>query len=313
MPRERWFYAKEMRRMGPFPKRQLVESLLGLPDPGGCLIWRHGLPAWTPAREVPEINRQLAPFVKAEPPPAPEPASAPAPFRGTGGIEAATERTTGVPARTGARPGRKAERPPQPSIALYFGGLAALLVVVVVSWLLWPRSNDNEVPPPAPRAAPARPAGTPLASPGAGAAPFNERGSSPRAPTFSGWSDQEADLSTAELRRLRGVGAWSGNRLTITVYNGSTWRITEILVRTSQLRGDEFVDGEAPHRLLPVGGAPVDAGTAELLKKVAPDRKKPGVNPLDTGPFEATVGPQPEAYRWRIEGARGYPPRNPSE
>ena len=30
---------------------------------------------------------------------------------------------------------------------------------------------------------------------------------------------------------------------------------------------------------------------------------------LDTGPFEATVGAQPEAYRWRIEGARGYPPR----
>jgi hypothetical protein len=212
------------------------------------------------------------------------------------------------------------ERPQQPNIALYFGGLAALLVVVVVSWLLWPRSTDNEVPPPAPRAAPAKPASTPLASPGAGPAPSNEtqpapsneRRASAEAPTFSGWSDQEADLSPAELRRLRGVGAWSGNQLTITVYNGSTWRITEILVRTSQLRGDEFVDGESPHRLLPVGGTPVDAGTAELLKKVAPDRKRPGVNPLDTGPFEAAVGPQPEAYRWRIEAARGYPPRSVS-
>jgi len=105
------------------------------------------------------------------------------------------------------------------------------------------------------------------------------------------------------------VGAWSGERLTITLYNGSTWRITEILVRTSRLTGDEFVDADTPHRLLPVGAAPLDAGTAELLKKVAPDRRKAGVSPLDTGPFEASVGPQPPAYRWRIEGARGYPPR----
>jgi hypothetical protein len=105
------------------------------------------------------------------------------------------------------------------------------------------------------------------------------------------------------------VGAWSGDRLTITLYNGSTWRITEILIRTSPLRGNEFLDGETPHRLLPVGAVPLDAGTAELLKKVAPDRRKAGVSPLDTGPFEARVGPQPPAYRWRIEGARGYPPR----
>jgi hypothetical protein len=126
---------------------------------------------------------------------------------------------------------------------------------------------------------------------------------------LAGWSDQEVDLPPAELRRLKGVGAWSGSKLTVTLYNGSAWRITEILVRTSRLRGDEFVDAETPHRLLPSGGAATDAGMAELLKKVAPERKKPGVNPLDTGPFEATVGAQPEAYRWRIEGARGYPPR----
>ena len=44
-------------------------------------------------------------------------------------------------------------------------------------------------------------------------------------------------------------------------------------------------------------------------EKVAPDRRKPGVNPLDTGPLAAEVGPRPEAYRWAIEGARGYPPR----
>jgi hypothetical protein len=42
---------------------------------------------------------------------------------------------------------------------------------------------------------------------------------------------------------------------------------------------------------------------------VAPDRKKPGVNPADTGPFEGKAGQQPENFRWEIEAARGYAPR----
>lgn len=315
MARERWFYAKDMRRQGPLPKRQLIESLLALPDPRGCLIWRHGLPAWTRAREVPEIDRQLAPFAKADPVPAPAPA--PSPPLGAVDTEGAVERTVRVPARAVPRPAREAARPQAPNVALYFGGLAAVLVVVVAGWLLWPRSDDDGGP-----AATARPgttaqAGSPLGvAPAEGTVPASpagatstQTGSSAGTPGFAGWSDQEAELPAAELRRLRGVGAWSGERLAITLYNGSAWRITEILVRTSRLRGDEFVDGETPHLLLPVGGAPVDAGTAELLNKVAPDRRKPGVNPLDTGPFEAPVGPQPKAYRWRIEGAVGYPPR----
>ena len=41
----------------------------------------------------------------------------------------------------------------------------------------------------------------------------------------------------------------------------------------------------------------------------APDRKKPGLNPSDTGPFEGKAGAQPENFRWEIESARGYPPR----
>jgi len=308
MPRERWFYAKDLRRVGPLPRRQLVESLLARPDARACLIWRHGLPAWTPAREVPEIDRQLASFVKAEPGPAHEPALSAVPSLATPGGEAAAERALWVPGQTSARAARGVQQPPK--VALYLVGLAALLVVVVVAWLLWPRSTESEGPASLPGTGAAKSGGSPLASPATGEAPSTGRGPGAGTPGFAGWSDQEAELPLAELRRLRGVGAWSGDRLTITVYNGSAWRVTEILVRTSRLRGDEFVDGATPHRLLPVGGAPLDAATAELLKKVAPDRKKAGVNPLDTGPFEATVGPQPEAYRWKIEGARGYPPRS---
>ncbi|HEY2943565.1 MAG TPA: DUF4339 domain-containing protein [Vicinamibacteria bacterium] len=305
MRRERWFYAKDMRRTGPLPRRQLVESLLSLPDPRGCLIWRHGLPAWTPAREVPEIDRQLAPFVKAPPAPVAETAPSRAGSLGAGGHEPTTERTARVPGPKEAQPTDEGKRPQQPNVALYFGGLATLLALVVVGWLLWPRPNGPSGPPPPGEA---RPRVGPPASQ-TGGAPSTDRGPSAAMAGFTGWGDQEADLPPAELRRLRGVGGWSGDTLTITLYNGSAWRITEIFIRTSRLKGDEFQDSDAPHRLLPAGAAPLDAGTAELLKKVAPDRRKAGVNPLDTGPFEASVGPQPEAYRWRIEGARGYPPR----
>jgi len=311
MARERWFYAREMRRVGPLPKHRLVESLLALPDARACLIWRPGLPAWTPSRDVPEIDRQLAPFVKAATVPAPGPGLAAATSLGVVGAEPAPAPGIPAPTRTSARqPARGVERPPAPNVALYLGGLAALLAVVVVGWLLWPRSSENQGLEPRPGGGAAKSGGPPFASPAAGGGPASEKGPGARTPGFAGWSDEEADLPLAELRRLRGVGGWTGDRLTITLYNGSTWRVTEILVRTSRLRGDQFVDGATPHRLLPAAGAPMDAATAELLKKVVPDRKKPGVNPLDTGPFEATVEPQPEAYRWRIEAARGYPPRS---
>jgi len=54
---------------------------------------------------------------------------------------------------------------------------------------------------------------------------------------------------------------------------------------------------------------PVPPGVGDLLDRVAPDRKKPGLNPLDRGSFEAQAGPRPEVFRWEIESARGYVPR----
>ncbi len=94
----------------------------------------------------------------------------------------------------------------------------------------------------------------------------------------------------------------------MTLYNGSTWRITELLVRVSRLQGDTFVDDPSPARLVAISGE-IGADVAQLLNKVAPDRSKPGVNPLDTGALAGDSGARPDAYRWSIEGATGYAPR----
>jgi len=307
MARERWFLARNNRRMGPFPRRQLVESLLATPDPRACLIWRHGLTAWTPAREVPEIDQRLAPlFPVKDPRPSPpvqEPAGSRASPDSMRALEARAPTRVEVPAAKARFPGSR--------LLVYGGGAAAVLVLALLAWRFLPGRSPGTSKSVAPGSAAgaATPSGSPTASdsptvaePGGGPAPV-------RAPAFAGWSDQEADLPPPELKQLRGVAAWSGEQLTITLYNASVWRVTEILVRTSRLEKDHVVDADAPHRLLPGAGAPVDAAVGELLEKVAPERKKPGVNPLDTGSFQAKVGPQPEAYRWRIEGARGYPPR----
>ena len=90
--------------------------------------------------------------------------------------------------------------------------------------------------------------------------------------------------------------------------NGTGWRVTELSVKISRFKDDDFVEDARPVVLIPPGAA-VDAGVADLLSRVAPDRKKAGLNPSDTGPFEGKAGAQPENFRWEIESARGYPPR----
>jgi len=62
-------------------------------------------------------------------------------------------------------------------------------------------------------------------------------------------------------------------------------------------------------RMLAFGVILMLLGGLFLLSRVAPDRKKPGLNPADTGPFEGRAGAQPESFRWEIESARGYAPR----
>jgi hypothetical protein len=304
MARERWFYARDMRRMGPVPRQQLLESLLALPDPREVLIWRHGLAVWTPARDVPEIERQLGPRVEAPPARPADPVAVAA---------RADEAEAPAPPRTAAAAADGTRRRP-PRIGLYFGALGGLLAIVVLGWVVWPNRKDaahtaatgNGAHPAGATdgAAGSANAATGGARPAGGAAANDNAG----AAVATAFADQEAELTPDQLRLLRGVGGWTGQTLTITLYNGSSWRVTEILVRTSILRGEDFVDGETPHRLLPPG-AKVDAGTAKLLDQVAPERSKPGVSPLDTGKFEAAVGPKPEGFRWRIEGARGFPPR----
>lgn len=311
MARERWFYAQDYQRRGPVPLPQLVESVLTQRDPRAVLVWRKGYPVWTRAEDVPEVERQITPVLarreaEAARAPAPGETSAPPPPRAT----------------------------PGGSPLLLYGGLATgVAVTALAAWLLWPRpqpaappqvlplggttaENAPAVVIPAPASTPVPTATPPPAAPrapteasaAAAAGPASTAPPPAVPPAPAGVGEEERDLPTSEVRKLRQVAAWSGTRLELTVVNETSWRVTALEVRVQRFVGNEVVDDARPLLLLPPEAA-VDDQVASLLSRVAPDRRKPGVNPLDTGTFSGEAGPRPDGFRCEIVSARGYAPR----
>ena len=302
MARGRWFFAQGNQRRGPVPFNTLVESVLGQPDPRAVLVWRKGFADWTRCEEVPEVDRRLAPFLAQK-----------------AAAEAARHASVAAPSPVAPPPPRVEEAKPG-SPALVYGGIAGgVAVLVLLGWLFWPRPQPPAPPPvPVPLGGttaenapavviPAPPAGasaTPVPTP----SPVTTTTTRPQEPVAAGMADRESELPPAELRKLRSVWAWEGDALKGTVYNGTGWRVTEVYVRVSRFVKDDFAEDPRPLRLAPPG-AQVDRGVADLLSRVAPDRKKPGLNPLDTGSFVGKAGVRPENFRAQIESARGYAPR----
>src|SRR5207244_12640507 len=138
-------------------------------------------------RAVPEFDSQLAPVARAEAPAA-ERALLPTASPATPGVDSAAAPRLRVPGDEG-----RARRAQQPSVALYFGALGVLLLVVVVGWLVWPRSHDNAGPAPAPGGGPKQ-GGTLIASPRPGEASPTEKAPGPGAPGVAGCSGPEAGL-----------------------------------------------------------------------------------------------------------------------
>jgi hypothetical protein len=314
MARERWFYAQSHQRRGPVPLSQLIESVLSQGDPRAVLIWRKGFADWTQAEDIPEIERKIAPFLRRKE------------------AEAAARRTPAPVAA--AEPAVAATPPPRPAPGanplLLYGGLATGVVVTgLVAWLLWPSSeppapqvvplggttaeNAPAIVIPAPEARPEPPptpaATPPPATPPPVTAPPQPVAAAPVAtPIPEAVADKEADLPRSEVQKLKQIAAWKGVTLELTVVNNTSWRITEIYATVQRFVGNEVVEDDTPILLLPPETA-VNDEVASLLNKVAPDRKKPGLNPLDTGKFAGQAGPAPEGFRCEIVSARGYPPR----
>jgi hypothetical protein len=274
--------------------------MLAQPDPRLVLVWRKGFADWTRAEDVPEVERRIAPFLAS-----------------TTAEQVAGRAPVSAPAGASPLPPSRVEAAKPGSAALVYGGIAAGIAMMgLLAWLFWPRSQPQALPVPVPLGGttaenapavviPAPPAPT-VASAAIPAPPATPRPTPPPPPR--GTADRESDLPRADVRKLRGVAAWASDTLKLTVYNGTAWRVTEIDVRIGRFQIDDFVEDPQPLLLVPPRQK-VDAAVADLLSRVAPDRKKPGLNPADTGVFEGQAGPPPENFRWEIVSARGYAPR----
>ncbi len=284
-PRDRWFLGEGLKRTGPVHLEQLIQLLLDEANPRAPLVWHKGFGSWTRAEDVPEVERRLGPVLARA-------ASVEAIRRAGSGAPVLDQSTVDE-----GKPG---------SPMLVYGGVAAgVVALALLGWLLWPRPQPAPAPIVILPAPTPTPAAVPSPQPSPAATLFPPPAASARPP--STFEEGEAELPPAEVRRLRGVAAWSGETLTLTLDNPTAWRVTGIRVRVSRFAGDELVPDAGPRVLLPPA-QPVAPGVADLLDRVAPDRRKPGLNPFDTGLFEAKAGPAPEGFRWEIESACGYAP-----
>ena len=160
MARERWFFAQGNQRRGPAPLSQVVESVLGQPDPRAVLVWRKGFADWTRAEDVPEVERRIAPFLARK-----------------AAEEAAKRAPAAPPVAAPPPPARVVEEAKPGSPALVYGGIAAGVAVLgLLGWLFWPRPQPPAPPVPVPLGGttaenapavviPAPPAGAPTAAP----------------------------------------------------------------------------------------------------------------------------------------------------
>lgn len=290
--KERWFIVEGVHRSGPLSFEQVLAAARSLPDPGAALIWRKGLEDWARADAVPRLEEALA---------------------AGRGLDHSVRQVTRAPAPESGGARRAAPRPL----------LAAAIVLVLGAgwWLLRSRPPSLSSAPPlaesrpplpspameAPLATPPAPVASTGPPPSAAAAASSPPARTAPSPETAALAGEETELPAAELQKLQGVAAWSTDSLRLTVYNGTRWRLTELRVRLERLSGDDFVTDPQPLVLLPPQ-PPLDQGVADLLARVAPERKKPGLNPLDTGVFEGPAGPRPEGFRWEIVAVTGYAP-----
>src|SRR5512139_1325021 len=245
MARERWFYAQGGQRRGPVRLAQMVETLLGQPDPRTVLVWKKGFAGWTRAEDVPEVESRLAPLIAKT-------------------VAGAAPKVP-VAAPVEARPPRARVEEAKPgSPALVYGGIGAgVAVLALLGWLFWPRAEP--VPPSGPvplggttaENAPAvvLPAGpksvTPTAPPTVTAETPRTTLPAPPTPVSAAVANLETNLPAADLRRLRPVWIWEGESLRGTVYNGTGWRVTELYVRVSRFVNEDFIEDRRPILLLP--------------------------------------------------------------
>lgn len=130
--------------------------------------------------------------------------------------------------------------------------------------------------------------------------------------TLSGWKRRDGaprnlvELPVAELAKLDGEASLYSNELSCVVYNGTAYRINEIVVSVTVTRTPDVFDRMAAEQ----GRTPLPPPGSDLvvLDRTYRLKRTYFTGPMETGIFRDYVGFAPEPgqeWSWRITGAKG--------
>jgi hypothetical protein len=123
------------------------------------------------------------------------------------------------------------------------------------------------------------------------------------------------DLPDNELGKLEGPAIIDGDRLQVSVHNGSTWDLREITVALTILRAPDLTTADYdPAKLVPPSGESISS-TEKRPDVTVLYHLKAAAAPLTTTVFQGTLdtalGTEQE-WHWAIVQARGIAPVSPS-
>ena len=130
------------------------------------------------------------------------------------------------------------------------------------------------------------------------------------------------ELPRSELAKLDGPAAIDGDSLQVSMHNGSSWELREVVIGLTILRRSEGVDAVysyGPARIVPVAGASAPQVQDSVQKQ--PDvtvllRVKGSAPPSATALFRTQLNfalfPDQE-WHWAIVRAKGVPPQIPPD
>jgi hypothetical protein len=129
----------------------------------------------------------------------------------------------------------------------------------------------------------------------------------------------QMDLPATEVVKLAGPASVEGDALSVSVFNGTQWHVSEVSIAFTVVRkaGVEtplpetpIAESVAPPRMLPMPGTSAVPGRKSDLTVIY--RIRAAAPPMSTTVFSAPLNldlAADEEWHWAIVQARGYPPQ----
>ena len=124
------------------------------------------------------------------------------------------------------------------------------------------------------------------------------------------------DLPDSELVKLEGPAIIDGDRLQVSVHNGSAWDLREITVALTILRPPDMTTADyGPAKLVPAAGESI-VSTEKRSDVTVLYHLKAAAAPLTTTVFQGSLDTAPSSdqeWHWAIVQARGIAPASPAQ